>query len=60
MKLITVNMAQMRRWATVDSDNIRAYDSIYKTKGKVLTLTPEVYTEHLLAFGIFYTVVDYK
>ena len=55
MKQITINMKQMHKW-NVDSDNVRFYDQIMKTKGKVVTLDARGYVEFLTEFNIFFTV----
>jgi hypothetical protein len=50
-------MNQMSNWK-VDSDNIRYFDSIMKTKGKVSTLDARTYVEFLCEFNIFYTLTE--
>jgi hypothetical protein len=57
MKTLSVNMNQMSNWK-VDSDNIRYFDSIMKTKGKVSTLDARTYVEFLCEFNIFYTLTE--
>ena len=51
---ISVNMTQMNRWK-VDQDNVKYYDSIMKTKGKVQSLDLRPYKNFLDEFNIFYT-----
>lgn len=55
--LLRVNMAQMKRWR-VYSDNVRCFDSIYRTHGVVQTLDSMPYTQWLNEFGIFYTLTE--
>jgi len=51
---LSVNMSQMNRWK-VDQDNVKYYDSIMKTKGKVQSLDLQPYKNFLDEFNIFYT-----
>ena len=53
--MISVNMKQMNKWV-VTQDNVRFYDSIVRTKGKVVSLDYRPYIDLLNDFGIFYTV----
>lgn len=57
MKTLSVNLSQISKW-TVDSDNVKFYDSIMKTKGKVSTLDVRGYIDYLCEFNIFYTVTE--
>jgi hypothetical protein len=59
MGTISVNMSQMNRWK-VNQDNIKCYDSIMSTKGKVITLDVRPYEDFLNEFGIFYTLTRNK
>jgi hypothetical protein len=59
MGTISVNMSQMNRWK-VYSDNVRYYDSIMSTNGKVVTLDTKPYVDLLTDFNIFYTLTRNK
>lgn len=50
-----VNMKQMDRFQ-VYSDSVIAFDQIIQSKGKFVTNRPDIYTEWLNEFGIFYTM----
>ena len=54
--MLMVNMKQMRKWE-VTADNVKFYDSIMKTKGRVIALDFRPYMELLSEFGIFYTKI---
>lgn len=49
-----VRLSQMKKWK-VDQDNVKYYDNIMKSKGKIKTLDTRPYMEYLNDFGIFYT-----
>lgn len=52
--MIKVNMNQMNRWV-VDQDNVKFFDNIMKSKGKVMTLDSRPYINFLTEFNIFFT-----
>lgn len=52
--MLKINMKQMNRWK-VDTSNIRQFDSIMRTNGKIITLDIRPYVDSLQEFGIFYT-----
>lgn len=51
-------MKQMKKFK-VTSDTVKYYDSILKTKGRVLSLDYRPYIELLSEFGIFYTLSNH-
>lgn len=51
---LSVNMKHMHKWK-VDQDNVRYYDKIMASKGKVQSLDTRPYEDHLNHFNIFYT-----
>lgn len=53
--MLTVNMKQMHRWV-VNQDNVRFYNSIMSTNGKVISLDYRGYIEYLCEYNIFYTI----
>lgn len=53
-EILIINMKQMSKWK-VTSDNVKFYDNIMKTKGKVVSLDFRPYMEFLNEFAIFYT-----
>lgn len=52
---IHVNMKQMDRFK-VYSNSVIAFDQIIQSKGKFTTNRPDIYTNWLNEFGIFYTM----
>ena len=53
--MLTVNMKQMDKWV-VTEDNVRCYDYIIRTSGRVLSLDYKPYIEYLNEFNIFFTL----
>lgn len=53
-EILIINMKQMSKWK-VTSDNVKFYDNIMKTKGRVVSLDFRPYMEFLNEFAIFYT-----
>lgn len=52
--MIKVNLQQMSKW-NVTEDNVKFYDNIMKSKGKVVSLDNRGYIYWLCEFNIFYT-----
>jgi hypothetical protein len=53
--MIIVNMKQINRWK-VTEDNVKWYDHIVRSNGKILTLDEKSYIDLLCEFNIFYTL----